>query len=202
MALTVDQSMAHARSFLKVGTSYASAEEVRFANSVQSAISSFHRWHWNAAAASNISLTQSTQDYTMVSGDQNTVLAVQNAYLTDASNTYPELLNNGDKTLPVTAIEDRPIAVCLISPTQIRLWPNPNATYTFIWRKHKYPVVITANSESFDIPDAFTDVAKQGMIGQLLTFADDDRSGEETKKFFALLAEQKRRERMTMGRIR
>lgn len=194
--------MAHARSYLKVAAAYASGEEVRFANNVQSNISSFYRWHWNVDAGANISLTQSTQDYTINSADQNEVLAVQNAYLTDASNTYPELMISGDKTLPVTTVEDRPTAMALLSPTVIRFWPNPNATYTFIWRKHKYPTIFTANTASFDIPEAFTDIVKQGMISQLLAFADDDRTLPAKQEFQALLAEQKKRERMTMGRVR
>ena len=194
--------MSHARSFIKVSSTYAAAEELRLANNVQSAISSFHRWHWSAAAATDISLSASTQDYTMAAGDQDDVMAIQNAYLTDASTTYAELNTNSDKTLPVTATEDRPVSICMISPTQIRTWPTPNATYTLKWRKHSIGPVFTVNTATWQIPQHFADVAKTGMVWQLLEYHDDERAPAWKVNFDSALALQKRREQLTMGRVR
>jgi len=202
MALTVTQSFVHAQNFLKVESGYASTEEVRIANSVQSIIVNFYRWHWLISAATNISLTQSTQDYTMAAGDQNDVLGIQNAYLTDASSTYGELQAYSDRIHPVTAVEDRPTTVCLLSPTQIRVWPNPDATYTFIWRKYSRPTVFTANSESWDIPDAFNDVVKEGMIWRLAEYRDDSRDAKAREDFYRMLTQRRDDEMRTMGRIR
>ena len=105
--------------------------------------------------ASDVSISLAVQDYTMAAGDQNTAMAIQNAYLTDASSTYPPMLVGGDSTLPITTSTDRPYAISLLSPTQLRLHPSPDGTYTLHWRKYSRPTVFTINTESFDCPDAF-----------------------------------------------
>lgn len=200
--MTVNQAMTHARAFLKVGPSYLETEEVRMANTVNSIIGMFYRWHWATAAGSDISLSNAVQDYTLASADQNTVFAVQNGYLTDASFTYPELMVDGNYALPVTATTGRPHAVGPVSPTQIRFFVTPGGSYTFKWRKHKRPTVFTENTESFDCPSAFESIVKAGMNWQALEYKDDERAQGWQKTFGSLLEEMKSSERVTMGRKR
>lgn len=202
MALTVLQAVTHARAFLKAESGYASAEEVRMGNTVNSLIGSYFRWHWNTTAGSNISLSNSVQDYTMAAGDQNKVLYVQNGYLTDATTTYDQLLMNDAYVPRVTATTGRPIAMGLISPTQVRFYPTPNGTYTFIWRYHKRPTIFTVNSDSFDMPAGLDDTVKTGMVWQFLLYADDLRAQEVEKTFYAQLENAKMVERRTMNRMR
>ena len=200
--MTVQQAMTHARAFLKVGPTYLEVEEVRMCNTVNSIIGMYYRWHWATAEATDISLSIGVQDYTMASADQNTVLAIQNGYLTDASSTYPPLLIEGNLTLPVSAATGRPHSVGLLSPTQVRFYITPNTSYTFNWRKHKRPTVFTANTESFDCPAAFEAIVKAGLVWQALDYADDDRAPGWQKTFYELLSEQKAIERVAMGRTR
>lgn len=202
MALTVLQAAQHARAFLKVEAAYASAEEVRIANTINSLITSYCRWGWTTTAGANISLANAVQDYTMGAADQNKVLYVQNGYLTDATTTYDQLLMNDAYVPQVTATTGRPIAMGLISPTQVRFYPTPNGTYTFIWRYHKRPTAFTANTESFDVPAGLDETVKTGVLWQFLLYKDDVRSQEVEKTFYAQLENLKTIERRTMNRVR
>ncbi len=199
---TVNQYMLHAIAFLKAESTFASSEELRFANSVNDIVTNFYRWHWNEAAATNISLSSSVQDYSMAAGDQNTVLSIANAYLTDAGSTYGELLIYHDRVLPITAVTGRPISVGMISGTQVRVWPSPNATYTLTWRKYKRATVFAANSESWDVPAAFDAVVKAGMIWQILNYQEDARAEGWQKTFYDLMANLRNNERVASGRKR
>lgn len=200
MALTVNQAMLHAISFIKGPSTYASSEEVRFANTVQSIISGYSRWHWNITAATDIAVSSGDQDKSMAAGDQNKVLAIQNANLLEGSTEQPDLWICSDPLLPKTSTTGQPFAISLLSPSQIRLYPKADATYTLQWRFYKRPVVMTANSESFDIPEAFTDVCKAGMLWQVLTYADDDRAPTAEKTFYDLLKNHKTVETRTVRR--
>lgn len=202
MALTVLQAATHARAFLKAEAGYASVEEVRIANTINSLIAAYYRWHWNVSAAANIGLTTPTQDYSMAAGDQNKVLYIQGAHLTDATTTYSALLVNDSIVLPATATTGRPIALGLISPTQVRFWPAPNGTFTLIWRYHKRPTAFTVNTESFDMPAGLDEAVKTGMIWQFLIYADDTRAIDFEKAFYAQLENAKTIERRTMNRVR
>lgn len=201
-AITVANIMAHAISFIKGPSTFASSEEVRFANTVQSIISGYHRWHWNVTAGTDIAIASGDQDKSMAAGNQNLVFAIQQANLLEGGVEQPDLWIRSDPLLPKTSTTGQPFAACLLSPTQIRLYPKADATYTFQWRYHKRPVIIAANSESFDIPEAFTDVAKAGLIWQVLAYADDDRAPLWEKNFQDLLKNHKRVEMQTMGRLR
>lgn len=199
---TVQQVMQHGRAFLKVGANYAATEEVRMANTINGIIGMYYRWHWATAAATNISISTGIQDYAPAAGDQNTILAIQNGYLTDASSTYPPLTIEGNFALPVTSDSGRPYAVGLLSPSLVRFFPSPSSSYTFHWRKHRRPTVFTANTESYDCPSAFDAVVKAGIVFLLLDYQDDTRSEGWQKTFYSMLTEQKNIERVTMGRIR
>lgn len=201
MALTVNQAMLHAIALIKGPSTYASSEEVRMANTVQSIISSYYRWHWLVAAATNISVSSTNQDLTMAAGDQNTVLAIQQAHLLEGTTPQPPLLICSDSIPDATTTTGQPWAAALLSPTQIRLYPAADASYTLVWRKYARPVVFTANSESFQIPDAFTDVAKAGMRWQVLDHADDDRAASWKQTFYDLLKNHRQVEERTMGRM-
>ncbi len=192
--------MDHARAFLKVGSSYASAEEVRLANTVNSIIGSFEKWHWNVATGTGVSVTTGIQDYTIAAADQLKVLAIQDAYLSSGATKYPQLLVHGYRSLPNTGTSDRPLAVCLMSQTALRLWPNTSGAYTLNWKYYKQPTVFTANTESFDCPDSLRDVVKAGMIWQLLSYQDDARSVEWNKTFYDFLTKTQKVEKMTIGR--
>lgn len=200
--MTINQAMTHARAFIKVGSTYLDTEEVRLANTVNSIIGTYYRWHWLATSASNISLSNAIQDYSLAAGDQNTTMAIQNAYLTDASFTYPAMLIDGNHALPVMASTGRPYAVGLLSPTEIRFFPTPDSSYVLHWRKHKRPTVLTTNTDSFDCPDAFDALIKAGLIWQVLDYKDDTRAQGWQQTFYNMLQEQKAMERVTMGRTR
>lgn len=199
---TIQQVMQHGRAFLKVGSNYAATEEVRMANTINGIIGMYYRWHWATAAATSISISTGIQDYAPAAGDQNTVLAIQNGYLTDGSSTYPPLAIEGNFALPVTGDSGRPYAVGLLSPVLMRFFPNPSSSYTFHWRKHKRPTVFTANTESYDCPSAFDAVVKAGIVWELLDYHDDTRAEGWEKNFLGFLEEQKKIERVTVGRTR
>jgi hypothetical protein len=194
--------MTHARSFIKVGSTYLETEEVRLSNTVNQIIGTFYRWHWLAQAATNISISNGVQDYSLAAGDQNTTMAIQNGYLTDASTTYPAVLIEGNNALPVIAETGRPYCIGLLSPTEMRFFPTPNLSYTLHWRKYKRPTVFTANTDSFDCPSAYDAIVKAGVVWQALEYKDDTRSEGWRKTFYDLLQEHKNMERVTMGRTR
>ena len=202
MALTINQAFTHASADLKAPSTYATAEEVRMANTIQSIISGYYRWHWLAAAATNISVSSTNQDITMAAGDQNTVLEIQQAHLLEGTTPQPPLLIYSDSIPDATTTTGQPWGCALLTPTTIRLYPAADASYTFVWRKYARPVIFTANSESFQIPEAFTDVAKAGLKWQLGMFADDDRAPAWEKTFYELLRNHKRLEQSTTGRMR
>jgi hypothetical protein len=199
---TVANMMTHARAFLGVSSTYASAEEVRIANTVNGIIGNYARWHWNTSACTNISLTADTSDYTMNAADQNTVLAIEQAYLSDASLTYPPMSLENNTLLPALSATGRPFAVGLLSSTQVRVFPTPNSTFTLHWRKYKRPTVFTANTESFDTPSAFDACVKQGMIWQIYVLQDDARAPDTEKTFMGLLEALAATESLSKGRRR
>ena len=206
MAFSVSNATSYVTDTLKLrSATFAAATELRMANLIQTEISSFHRWHWSIAAGTDIAISSGTQDYSMDSGNQNLVLAIAEANLLDGSTEEPNLMVWSDPLPPKRlsgAATGQPISVSLISPTQIRLWPTPDATYTFQWRYYARPVIFTVNTTAWDIPEAFTDVVKVGMLWQGGEFQDDVRTPEWKKDFFSLLANHKRIELMTVGRRR
>ena len=202
MALTVANSSAHAQAFLKVPSTYASSEELRLANTVQTIISSYYRWHWLIAAATNIAVSSGTQDYTMAAGDQNTVYAIAQANLLSGTTELPPLVIYSDPLLDKSSTTGQPYAVSLLSPTQVRLYPTPGATYTFQWRKYARPAIFTVNTEAWQIPEAFTAAAKLGMCWQYALYQDNSRAPELQKAFYDALAEHKATELATMSRVR
>ena len=206
MAFSVANSTSYVTDTLKLrSATLAAATELRMANLIQTEITSFHRWHWSITAGTDIAISSGTQDYSMDSGNQNLVLAIAEANLLDGSTEEPNLMVWSDPLPPKRlsgAATGQPISVSLISPTQIRLWPTPDATYTFQWRYYARPVIFTSNSNNWDIPEAFTDVVKVGMLWQGGEFQDDVRTPEWKKDFFSLLANHKRIELMTVGRRR
>jgi hypothetical protein len=202
MAISVANAMTHARSFIKAPSTYASAEELRMANTVQGIISSYHRWHWNTTAGTGIAIALAGQDYTMNAADQNNVLAIQNAYLAGASTKYADLCTWGDYPLPLTDTTGRPTSVCLMSGTAVRFWPASDASYTMTWRYYKRPTVFTVNTETWDCPEPFADVVKAGMIWQVLDWGDYVQADKWQKTFYDLLELRKVSERYGMGRTR
>jgi hypothetical protein len=200
---TVEQYMTHARNYFKLNSTYAAAEEVRMANAVNEIVVKAHRWHWNIAAGADVALSTPTQTYTIDAADQNRVLYIQEAYLNTAGgDATPRLLVDGRDILPVTTVTARPIAAGLISGTQIRFWPAPDASYTLKWRYHKRPTVFTANSESWDVPGALDSVIKRGMIWQLAEYKDDTRAEAFKQEFYNELNQLISSERMTNQRTR
>lgn len=202
MAVTfpISAATAHAIAFIKAPSTYASSEELRFANTIESIVTSFHRWHWNIAAGTDIAVTAGTQTLTMAAANQDKVQFIVQANLLDGSTQQPELHDYSDMPVPLITTQGEPFAFSLINSTQIRLYPTPDATYTFQWRYYKRPTFHTANTEAFDVPDAFLDVVKAGMIWQILAYRDDLRAPEWEKKFNELLINRRRVEMMAMGR--
>lgn len=185
---TVTQIMTQAISYVKGPTTFATAEEVRIANEVQSIVSGAYRWHWLATAGTNIAVSSGTQAYTMAAGDQDKVLAIMDANLLSGSTQLPSLSVWSDPIVPLSSTTGQPIAVSMTSTTAIRLWPTPGATYTFQWRYYARPVIFTTNAESFQCPGAFDAVIKLGMAWHVLVWADDTRADGFKNDFYLELA--------------
>ena len=204
MAFSVSNATSYATSMLKLASdALNSGDELRIANSIQTEITMFHFWNWSITAGTDVSISSGTQDYSMDSGDQNKVLGIAEANLLDGSTEEPNLMVWSYPILPKRlsgAATGQPIGVSLISPTQIRLWPTPDATYTFQWKFYARPVVFTSNSNNWDIPEAFTDVVKAGVLWQVMILQDDVREETQKNTFFSLLSNHKRIELMTVGR--
>ena len=199
---TINQVFLHAAAFLKVASTYASAaDELRLANTVEDLITNYARWHWNSTAGQDVGIALGGQDYSLVAADQNKVLAIQDAYLTDATFKYPRLAVDGKFSLPITDDTGRPLACGLITSSAIRFWPAANASYTFKWRYYKRGTVHAANSETWDVPTAYEGIIKTGMIWQLFEYQDDVRAGQYEKRFYAMLENLARQERVAAGRI-
>lgn len=206
MAFSVANATSYATSMLKLSSSALnSADELRIANLINTEIVMFYRWHWSITAGTDITISSDTQDYSMAAGNQNKVLAIAEANLLDGSTEEPNLMVWSDPILPKRlsgASTGQPIAVSLISPTKVRLWPTPDATYTFQWQFYARPVIFTANSEAWDIDEALTDVVKAGVLWQVMILQDDVREDTQKQDFFSLLSNHKRIELMTAGRRR
>ncbi len=203
MALTVNQAYLSAVGYIKAPSTYASAaEELRMANTVNDLIVNSNNWSWNITAGTDVSVTSSAQDYSLAAGDQSKVNALSTANLLSGTTNLPELMV-GSMILPVgeAATGKRPYSVCLLSETKIRLHPFPDASYTFQFNYHKRSVIFAANSESWDIPDAFTDVAKAGMIWQVLEYSDDLRAPTAKEMFFGMLKNKQEADERRIGRF-
>ena len=203
MAFSVANASSYATSMLKLSSSALNAaDELRIANLINTEIVMFHLWHWSIAAGTDIAISSGTQEYSMDSGDQNKVLAIYKSNLLSGSTEEPQLMNWSATGLPRRlsgAATGQPIAVGLISPTKITLWPTPDATYTFQWHYHARPAIFTVNSTAWDIPEAFTDVVKAGVLWQVMILQDDVREERQKQNFFSLLGNHKRVEAMTTG---
>jgi hypothetical protein len=189
LALTVAQSWAHAIAHFKLPSAAFSSEEVRSANVVQSIIGDFHPWHWTLTAGTDITVVGSTQDYTMATADQNKVADIANANLASGAQQLNELTIQTWPLLRRETTTGRPIAAGLISPTQIRLWPNPDVGYTLQWRYYARPIVFTANTESYTCPDSFSHVILQGAVWKLSLLLDDERQQVLKDAFYKELSE-------------
>ncbi len=203
MAFSVANATSYATSMLKLSSSALNAaDELRIANLVNTEIFMFHLCNWSIAAGTDIAISSGTQEYNMAAGDQDKVLAIFKANLLSGSTEEPQLIPWSAGGLPRRlsgGATGQPIAVGLISPTRITLWPTPDATYTFQWHYFARPIIFTANSESWDIPEAFTDVVKAGVLWQVMVLQDDVREEQQKQNFFSLLGNHKRVEAMTTG---
>ena len=202
MAITVAQGWAHGLAALKLPSAAFTAEEVRSANDIQSRISTYCLWHWLLTAGTNVAISSGTQDYTINSADQNKVQAIYDANLLEGSTEQPQLSVASIFSLPKSSTTGQPVGVCLLSPTSIRLWPTPDATYTFQWRYYAQPVVFTANSNSYQCPDAFENVILNFNIWKLMQLMDDDRADNQYKIAQNELAQLKASEMKTVSRTR
>lgn len=138
----------------------------------------------------------------MAAGDQNKVQVIYDANLLEGSTEQPQLDTYAFNCLPKETTTGQPMAVCMISPTSVRLWPTPDATYTFQWRYYLQPAVFTVNSNSYQCPDSFENVILQGNIWKMFQLLDDDRANEQYKIFLNELSQLRNTENRTNGRMR
>jgi hypothetical protein len=187
------------------GTAF-SPEEVRSANDVQSRISGAYTWHWLLTAGANISVVAGTQDYTMNATDQNAVMAIATANLLSGSTELAALNTTSHPMLPrgdsVAASRERPYAMGLISPTQVRYYPVPDATYTGKWTYYARPIVFTVNTNTYQCPDNFENVILSGNIWKIFQLLDDDRAAQQEQDFLTQIALQIEQEKTTTGKHR
>lgn len=179
----------HAIAAFKLPSNAFSAEEVRSSNVVNSIIGDFHPWHWTLIAGTNIAIVAGTQDYSMAAADQNKVADIANANLLEGATEQPDLMVQTWPTLRKETTQGQPIAVGLISPTQVRLWPNPDTSYTFQWRYYARPAVLAANTDNYNCPDSFQHVLLQGVIWKMSQLLDDDRQQVFKDEFYKELSE-------------
>lgn len=202
MATTVTQAWTHALAVCKLPSTAFTAEEVRSANDIQSRISTFHLWHWLLTVGVDIAISASTQDYTMNASDQNDVQTIYDANLLEGSTQQAQLDTYSFNCLPRDTSTGQPMAACMVSPTVIRLWPTPDATYTFQWRYYAQPVVFTANTNSYQCPDTFANVILNGNIWKIFQLLDDDRADNQYKIFLNELSQLRTSENRLQGRMR
>lgn len=202
MAISVANAYSHATATMKLISTGFSAETVRFANDVQSRISTFHFWTWLLTAGTNIAMVAGTQDYNMAAGDQSKVQEIAEANLLSGTTELPPLLTRSSPVLTKSATQGQPYAVGLISPTAVRLLPVPDAAYTFQWRYYAMPVVFTLTTDNYQCPDTFENVILQGNIWKLMQLMDDDRQDTQYQRFIAELSELRRSDLRTAGRRR
>jgi hypothetical protein len=199
VAISVANGTTWATNFYK-GITFASADELIIGNNVQNVVSGYYRWHWLQSAGTNIAVTlASGQGYSIAAGDINKVLEMTQANLLSGSTQLPDLIIFSDFLVPLTGTTGQSIAVSLNSPTTIRLWPAPDASYTFQFRYYARPVVFTANTESYQCPDNFGNVVRAGVIWEAGKLLDDDRVPQFQKDFYESLAKLRDVERATMG---
>ncbi len=206
MALTVTLGWQHAIAALKLPSTAFTAEEVKSANDVQSRISGYYNWHWLLTAGTNHTVVAGTQDYTMTAADQNKVQAIATANLLSGTtelaalnvNSHP-MLSRADTT---AAARERPYAMGLISPTQVRYYPVPDASYTGKWVYFARAIVFAANTETYQCPDSFENVILAGNLWKLFQLLDDDRATPQEQDFMLQLEKQKEQEMRTTGRTR
>lgn len=206
MAISVANAWAHGIASLKLPSTAFSGEEVRSGNDVQSRISGYYNWHWLLTPGTNHTVAAGTQDYTMAAGDQNKVQAIATANLLSGTvelaalntNSYP-LLPRADST---AAVRERPYAMGLLSVTQVRYYPVPDAAYTGKWTYFARPIVFAANTETYQCPDSFENVILAGNLWKLFQLLDDDRATPQEQDFMLQLEKQKEQEMRTMGKRR
>lgn len=197
MAVTVANGTTWATDFFK-GIAFSATDELIVANNNQSAITSAYRWHWTQAAGTNIAVTTPTQAYSIAAGEQDKVLEIASANLLSGSTQLPELLIYSDPIVPLTSTTGQPLAVSMTGPTAIRLYPAPDASYTFQFRYYARPIVFAANTESYQCPANFGVVVRDGIIWQAALFLDDERAPEFGKTFYAGLNQLIEIEKRTM----
>lgn len=202
MSISAATAFAHALALLKLPADGFAAELLNCANDVQSRISGFHNWHWLLTAGTNIAVVAGTQDYTMAAGDQEKVAAIGTANLLSGSTELPPLLVWAYPMLPKWTTQARPYTIGVISPTQLRFFPVPDATYTGKWTYYARPAVFTLSAQTYQCPDAFDNVILAGNIWKLYQAMDDDRAVAQEQDFMLQLNELRSREFRTAGRSR
>lgn len=206
MALTVTLAWQHAIAALKLPSTAFTAEEVKSANDVQSRISGYYNWHWLLTAGSNHTVVAGTQDYTMNAADQDKVQAIATANLLTGTTELAALNVNSHPLLPRgdsdSAARQRPYAMGLLSVTQVRYYPVPDAAYTGKWTYYARPIVFTTNAGTYQCPDSFENVILAGNLWKLFQLLDDDRADNQEKDFMLQLEKQKEQELRTMGKRR
>ena len=200
-SITVTVGWQHALAAMKLPSTGFSAQEVNSANDIQSTISSFHLWHWTLTAGATIATVAGTQDYSMGAADQNKVLSIAVANLLEGSTEQPPL-QVSEIMLPRYTTQGQPFCCGLLSQTQIRMYPNPDAVYTFKWTYYARPVIFTTNAGSYDCPDTFSNVIFELNIWKVMQLMDDDRQEKQYEKGIALLSNLRQIEFKTVGRSR
>ena len=173
---------------------------------MQSRISGAYTWHWLLTAGTNHTVVAGTQDYTMAAGDQNKVMAIATANLLTGTTELAALNTSSHPMLPradtTSSARERPYAMGLISPTQVRYYPCPDAAYTGKWTYYARAVVFTANTESYQCPDSFENVILAGNLWKLFQLLDDDRAAQQEQDFMMQIALQIEQEKTTTGKHR
>lgn len=202
MSITAATAFGHALAVLKLPSDGFSSQLVNCSNDVQSRISGFYNWHWLLTAGTNISVVAGTQDYTMAAADQNKVAAIGTGNLLTGTTELPPLMTNDHPMLPKWSAQERPYAMGLISPTTLRFFPVPDATYTGKWTYYAQPAVFAASGDSYQCPDTFENAILAGNIWKLYQVMDDDRAVAQEQDFMLQLSELRNKEFRTAGRNR
>lgn len=170
---TIANLSSYARAFFKGNSDLLSAEEVRIAQEVQNYVSTYYPWKWTKASGTNVAVVQSTQEYDLAAANQDRVYMITEAWLLSGTTDQFPLIRFDNPPVPTTDTEARPWAVSLITEDRIRLYPNPDAAYTFSFRFHDMGALFTANTESYLAPGYFDEAIKAVTLWKWAEFMDD-----------------------------
>jgi len=169
---TIANLSTYARGYFKGNSDLLSTNEVAIAQEVQNYVSTYYPWKWTRVSGTNVAVSQSTQEYNLAAANQDRVYRITEAWLLSGSTDQFPLIVFDNPPVPTTDTEARPWAVSVITEDRVRLYPNPDAAYTFSFYFHDMGALFTANTESYAAPGYFDEAIKAVTLWKWAEFMD------------------------------